>query len=386
MLIQIKKFVRKIPFLSFILKVIYDWRQNKKLMKRVGEFTGSAALPYEKDVPPGFGVGHEPTIRCNLRCKMCYQAQTRSLRQDELSTIDIFKIYEKLQGKVKEIKLVGGEPFARHDILDLIKFWDERKTAVSLQTNLTLVNASMVEKLKEFKNIKAFLTSLDGPKYIHDAVRGVPGAFEKMTSVVFLIKKNLPWAEVSIFSTMLIGDNFNNLSEVVDAARELGIGSVQFLFEQVNTQKDVENSKKIFENKLGWPSDSYRINTQIRDELFGEVNAEKIKKGLGKFRRYGADQGCYVNLIPLNFYKNLEVYLGRKNKRIFCTKLLSPQLRIVQFGDIVWCDIIEKTFGNLLDKSPEEIWLSKEFQDFRKFLKNGCPPICRRCCKAVYVE
>ena len=25
-----------------------------------------------------YSVGYEPTIRCNLKCKMCYQGQTRS--------------------------------------------------------------------------------------------------------------------------------------------------------------------------------------------------------------------------------------------------------------------------------------------------------------------
>lgn len=382
----LRKIIRKTPFLSAPAKLIYDWRQERKLEKKVRKFAQTDRLPFEDEPPSGFGVGHEPTIRCNLRCKMCYQAQTRSLRQDELSTNDIFKIYEKLQGKVKEIKLVGGEPFARHDILDLIKFWDERNTAVSLQTNLTLVNAAMVEKLKEFKNIKAFLTSLDGPKDIHDFVRGVPGAFEKMASAVKAIKQNMPWAEVSIFSTMLFDDNFDSLVSVLDIAKSLGIGSVQFLFEQVNIQKDVEKTKEIFEEKLGWLKDSYRVNTQVRDELFDNADTQKIKKDLANLRRCGAGRSCYANLTPMNFYQNLDVYLGYKDKRIFCNKLLSPQLRIVQTGDVVWCDIIEKSFGNLLDKSPEEIWLSKDFQDFRKFLKTGAPPICRRCCKAVYVK
>ena len=383
---RIKNLIRKIPFLSFILKVVYDWRHGKKLMAKVVRFRRAGALPYANEAPSCWGVGHEPTIRCNLRCKMCYQAQTRNLRQSELSTLDIFKIYEKLRGKVREIKIVGGEPFSRHDILELIKFWDDRETAVSLQTNLTMVNAAMVGELKEFKNIKAVLTSLDGPRDVHDFVRGVPGAFDKMTLAVRLIKQNLPWAEVSIFSTMLLGDNFDNLAQVVDTAKSLGIGSAQFLFEQVNTQKDMQASKEIFEKRLGWQKDSYRINTQVRDEVFGGADIGKIKKQLAELRRYGARSGCYVNLTPLNFYKNLDVYLGLKDKKIFCTKLLSPQLRIVQGGEVVWCDIIEKAFGNLLQKSPEEIWLSEGFQNFRRFLKNGAPPICRRCCKAVYVN
>ena len=79
-------------------------------------------------------------------------------------------------------------------------------------------------------------------------------------------------------------------------------------------------------------------------------------------------KNCFVNFVPFNYYKNLDKYLGVKKTRAFCHKLLVPELRINQTGDVIWCDVIEKSFGNLLEKAPDEIWLSPEYQKFRKHL------------------
>jgi len=417
---SLKHIIKKIPVLNSWAKIRYDESREKKKTRQISKFL-SCDLPYVNKVPASFGVGHEPTIRCNLNCKMCYQAGTRLERREELSTEEVLEIYKKLEGKINEIKIVGGEPFMRADILELVKFWDERQTPVALQTNLTLVTESMIDRLKKFKNIKAFLTSLDGPDKVHNMIRGVPNAFERMIEAVKRIHKEMPWVEVSIFSTMLVQDNLDSLYQVCDIAQGLNIGSVQVLFEQVNTSQDVAEAEELLNKKLGWPKSSYRINTQVRDGLFGRVDPAQLKDRLDKIRTYGMKRKCFINFTPYNFYKNLETYLGLKNKspylfkmpcrptvgtngklnssdgvkysigrcgdkKIFCLKLLAPELRIVQTGDVVWCDIIEKSFGNLVRQPLEEIWLSKEYQAFRKFLKNGALPVCRRCCKAFYID
>lgn len=406
----IKNIIKNTPIINGLAKVFFDERREKKYQNKIRQFL-QAPLPYVRDFPEKISLGHEPTIRCNLRCKMCYQGATRNLRQDELATEEIFDVYKKFNfiqqqngdksavrgftGEinphtspgmgVKEIKLVGGEPFMRSDILELIKFWDERKTPVSIQTNLTLLTESKVRELAKFKNIKAFLTSLDGPPDIHDLIRGVPGAFQKMVQSVKLIHKHMSWAEVSIFSTMLFGENDKYLYRVCEIAKELGIYSVQFLFEQYNSPEDILKTQNILAEVLGWDAAGYRINTQVKKGLLSGTSAPEIEKNLINLQKFGYKIKCFANFTPYNFYKNLEIYFGQRDNRIFCTKLLNPELRIIQTGDVVWCDIIEKSFGNLTKKSPQEIWLSADYQAFRSFLKENSLPICRRCCKAVYI-
>ncbi len=381
----LKKIIKKVPGLRLPAKLIYDDLRERKIQRSAKNFL-EKDLHFSTECPANFEVGHEPTIRCNMECKMCYQRQTRAAREAELGTADVLKIYQNIQDKTNEIKIVGGEPLMRQDIVELVGFWEKKNIPVAIQTNLTLVTPSFVEKLKKFKNIKAFLTSLDGPEEIHNAVRGVPNAFSRLVSAVKILRSQMPDVEVSIFSMILFDNTLSGVYRVCDIAKNLGIGSVQFLFEQVNARASVEDSQKMLNEHLGWSPDSYRINTQIRENVFESVDPEKIKNELKKLRSYGAKIGCFANFVPYNFYKNLDVYLGLNEKRIFCTKLLNPQIRIVQTGDVVWCDILERSFGNLTKAKLQDIWLARDYQAFRNFLKNNSLPICRRCCKAVYID
>lgn len=409
-----KNIVKNIPFAGKILKNFYDKQREKKLILRIKKFLKNE-LSYVKNAPKSYFLGHEPTIRCNLKCEMCYQGQTRSLRLGELDTKDALKIYENFLPKinpvrnsglkpfqaktkskeeqinisngVKEIKLVGGEPFMRSDILELISFWDKAGKKIALQTNCTLLTERIVNELKKYKNIVAFLISLDGPEKIHDRVRGVPGAYKKMMNVVRLIRENIPQAKISIFGMILQG-SLKDIYDLVDVCQKEKFGSLNLIFEQVYDLGDIEKTKKIFESVFNWKSEDFRLNTQIRNPIFENgFNSEFLKKELTKLRNYGFKKKVFINFVPFNFYYNLQEYFNEKEpKKIFCMKLLNPEFRVNQKGDAVWCDVIEKSFGNLTEKMPDEIWLSEEFQKFRKFLFENSLPICRRCCKAVYVK
>lgn len=383
---KVRKIIRKIPGLAGIAKVFYDARQERNLMSRVRKLLAKGWLPYTKKAPAKYSVGYEPTIRCNLRCKMCYQAQTRALRQDELTPEQAQAMFEKLKGKTKEIKLVGGEPFVRTDIFDLITFWDQQNIRVILQTNCTLINERNIDILKKFKSVSDILTSLDGPPALHDTVRGVPGSFERFKKAIELLKGQMPQAGITVFATLLVWDNLDKFFELLDVCKSLGLATLNIIFEQVYTDEEVESTQNIFQEVFGWPADDYRLNTQTREKLWPKgLTAKELKQKLAKIRRYGLKKGCFVNFVPFNYYYDPAKYLGEKPGQPFCLKLLSSGLRINQKGEVIWCDVIEKSFGNLLEKSPDEIWLSDEYQKFREYLFKHSLPICGRCCKAVYL-
>ena len=375
------------PILSGFVKKHYDDKQAKRFQERIRDFLNKDELPYVKEAPLQYSVGHEPTIRCNLRCKMCYQADTRALRRSELDTEQIFKIYAKLKDKIKSIKLVGGEPMVRSDIFALIDYLDKQDIKVTLQSNCTLINKNNIEKFKKYQNITDVVASLDGSQETHDEIRGVPGTFDRLKNALGLLQKNRTDIPITIFGMLLINDNIDKMFELVDTCKSFGINSINILFEQVYSQGSVENTKKIFKQEFGWEPDSYQINTQIREPDFpSDLNSNELRKKLDKVRDYGIKKKCYVNFTPFNYYNNLDGYLKKKPIKVFCTKLLSPQLRINQKGNVIWCDTIEKSFGSLLEKTPDEIWLSEDYQKFRKFLFKHSLPVCTRCCKGVYIE
>jgi len=386
-MIIIKKIIKKILIVAGVFKLIYDWKNEKKLQKRIKEFLKNGELPYVNEAPDKYAVGYEPTIRCNLKCKMCYQGQTRALRRSELDKEQVLSVFEKLKAKTKEIKIVGGEPLIRDDIFDLVRFWDKEGRRIILQTNLTLLDEKKSSNLKELKKISDILTSLDGPKEMHDMVRGVPGTFNRLKKSIEIIKKERPDIPITVFATLLIDDNLDSFFRLIDTCKELGIGTINILFEQVYAKEEISAARNIFKEFFGWKEDEYRLNTQERNPVFkNRISPEELKNKLRKIRFYGLKKNCFVNFVPFNYYNNLDKYLGIKKTRAFCHKLLAPELRINQTGDVIWCDVIEKSFGNLLDKKPDEIWLSPEYQKFRQYLFEKGLPICYRCCKAHYVK
>lgn len=384
---KIKKIVKKVPFIAGTSKLVYDWKNEKRLQKRIKNFLKNKNLPFTDKAPESYELGYEPTIRCNLKCKMCYQGQTRALRREELNTAETLNIFDKLKDKVKSLKLIGGEPLVRDDIFELISYWDKAGKKIILHSNLTLLDEKNADKLKQFKNVTDVLTSLDGQQRVHDAIRGVPGAFERMKRAVELVKEKMPRVPITVFATLLITENLNKLTDLIDTAKSMGIETVNILFEQVYSPEDINKTKEIFKKVFGWNEGGYRLNTQVRDFAFPDgLDPAKLKRQLFKIRMYGIKKGCFINFVPFNYYHKLDKYLGLKKTKTFCLKLLSPELRINQTGDVVWCDVIEKSFGNLLEKAPDEIWLSEDYQKFRKHLFEKGLPICYRCCKASYVK
>ena len=384
---KITEIIKKIPLFGAATKIFYDYQREKHLMSKIDNFLKHDRLPFDTIAPPNYSIGHEPTIRCNLRCKMCYQGQSRALRKSELNTNEMSKINECLKNKITSIKLVGGEPFVRSDILDIISFWDHNNKKIFLQTNCTLLNEENIQTLKRFRNIAGILTSLDGTPTLHDQIRGVSGTFAKLQKAISLLQKYMPATPISIFAVLLLSDNLDTFPALIDTCKMLGISSLNVLFEQVYSSEEVADAHTIFQKKLGWQSASYRVNTQLRNPVFSHaISTKELKSCLSRIRRYGMKKGCFINFTPFNFYSNLDKYFGTTPGRTFCLKLLEPELRINQNGDVLWCDVIEKPFGSLLEKTPDEIWLSEELQAFRRYLLRFSLPICHRCCKSVFVS
>jgi len=111
------------------------------------------------------------TDRCNLRCIYCMPSNGIKLyrRSDVLSYEEILKAVEMLtELGVKKIRITGGEPLLRENILELIEFLGKIKGIdnISLTTNGILLS-KYVKKLKNLgiERINISLDTLDAHKY-----------------------------------------------------------------------------------------------------------------------------------------------------------------------------------------------------------------------------
>ncbi len=141
----------------------------------------SHLLQFSKDKKPI--VVWNITQRCNLKCVHCYAAGTPDLRS-ECTTEEAKGIIRDLAAFGCPVLLFsGGEPFVRPDILELAAYAKERGLRVVFSTNGTLVTPEIAAKIAEI-GVSYVGISLDGMREVHDAFRGVPGAFDASLSAI----------------------------------------------------------------------------------------------------------------------------------------------------------------------------------------------------------
>ena len=125
-------------------------------------------------------VAWESTVACNLACVHCRaSAQTRP-EPDELTTQEVFDLIDQLAEYSQPIFVIsGGEPLMRPDIYDIAAYGTRRGLRVAVSPNGTLLTSEAVDRLTT-AGVKRISVSIDGSTAErHDAVRGVPGAFDE---------------------------------------------------------------------------------------------------------------------------------------------------------------------------------------------------------------
>ena len=127
------------------------------------------------------------TRRCNAKCPFCFYTSTQNealSSSPELSIDEIERIAPQL-GKLLWLAFSGGEIFLRSDLIEITKlFYKENKPAIILLPTNGLLQDAIYHNVETIlrscpESSIVVKLSLDGPQAIHDALRGVPGSFEK---------------------------------------------------------------------------------------------------------------------------------------------------------------------------------------------------------------
>jgi sulfatase maturation enzyme AslB (radical SAM superfamily) len=132
-----------------------------------------------------------------------------------------------------QLRLNGGEIFMRKDIMSVLELFREKGYACGyLTTNGTIITEERAEALADLA-AKGFLkhisVSVDGPKDLHDAARGLKGTFERTTAGLQRLqaaarRKSAP-LRVSI-NTTVAHESLEALHQIVDVADELGVDAI----------------------------------------------------------------------------------------------------------------------------------------------------------------
>jgi MoaA/NifB/PqqE/SkfB family radical SAM enzyme len=181
-----------------------------------------------------------PHSRCNCRCQMCEIWKTTDAR--EIGADDLEKELPSIRRlQVRWVVLSGGEPLMHSDLWRLTAMLRELDVRITLLSSGLLLGR-YAEAL--VKSVDEIIVSLDGPPDVHDAIRGVLGAFEMLASGVEGIRGLDSQFEISARCTVQRA-NFAHLTDTVETARSLHLNSISLL------AADVDSSA--FNRPRGWP-------------------------------------------------------------------------------------------------------------------------------------
>lgn len=124
----------------------------------------------------------EITRACDLACLHCRAEAAPSADPRELGTRAGRKLLAQLAAADPKphVILTGGDPLKREDLFDLIAEARALGLGVAVSPSGTpLLTRESIDRLKE-AGVEAISLSLDGSTAVrHDAIRGVPGCFER---------------------------------------------------------------------------------------------------------------------------------------------------------------------------------------------------------------
>ncbi len=295
----------------------------------------------------------ESSSNCNLRCKMCIRPKI-GLPIGNLSFENFKKILDKLDSLFK-IHLQGqGEPFMNPELFEMIEYANKKGIVVMLNTNATLLTKENIEKIckTEIGGISISIDSVKKEKY-ENIRRGAK--FERVLENVKLLTSELKKKKkttIVSFAVVILKDNFEELEEFVDLAERLGVQRI--LFQTIQTKEDYI---KKYDNET-----KKQIN----------IEKEKIKNKIEKIKKLGKNKKITV---VFDQPKSNGCIWPWRSIYITWNGYVTPCCKILDYR--------KPYFGNILKQDFWEIWNGKEYQMFRKLLKQRKAPLACKGCNMV---
>jgi MoaA/NifB/PqqE/SkfB family radical SAM enzyme len=244
-----------------------------------------------------------PHSACNCRCVMCdIWKDNKNLKQlTENDIKDLLHSLKKLG--TQQVVMSGGEALLNPHFFTFCKLLNGQNIKVTLlSTGLTLEKHT--EPILQYVN--DVIVSLDGNEEVHNFIRNIPDAFQKLRQGVKSLKESNPAYKVTA-RTVIHRLNFRHWSDIIGAAKEMGIDQVSFLPADVSSHafnREVLWSEKRQHEILPDENEIEELNiilekmfaTHKRDFDTGFI-AESPDKLRRIYRYYAAFYGQYPFLI-----------------------------------------------------------------------------------------
>jgi Fe-coproporphyrin III synthase len=293
----------------------------------------------------------------------------RSRARDELTADAIARWLGEWRALgVQRVVLSGGEALMHSRLWDLCDLFRQAGIAITLlSTGLLLEHHA--QQVVEFCD--DVVVSLDGPAPVHDLIRNVPRAFERLARGVAAVQAAGRGAVVLSARCTVQKQNFQQLRGVVRAARQIGLSRISFLAADVSTDA--------FNRPAGWE------DAQVARVALGADDLPLLQAELTALERdHAADFATgFIAESPLKLRRRLHQYfaalLGQGDFHPNTCNAPWVSTVIEADGTVRPC-FFQPPLGNL-HQAPDllSILNSQEARAWRQGLDPQRDAICRKC-------
>ena len=294
------------------------------------------------------------TYRCNLQCTGCGSWKVRE--HDDLTAAEWKRVFLQLTS-LDIVKVLGGEPFVRKDMVHILS--DIREVIDPLMLQMTS-NGMVPKKLIEAIHAMAWpglqlRISVDGTEKTHDRMRGVEGSWKivnRTVQQVAALKDQYGFRFGINFA--LTDDSLDDLEPMIAYANALGADLIPgvnvdpFL---VGTEPPEKRTPKVI-----MLSDKEKALRALQDQ---RVGTRKQLLGIERF------------LSRWYTRKTFSHQLLQESQQFHCREL-RDLIYILPNGDLVRCGLDHRPVGNVREQTFQDIWTGTDIALFRQRVKD-CP-------------
>ena len=306
-----------------------------------------------------------PHSRCNCRCVMCdiwrANANGRELSEADLAPhlADLRKL------RVGWIVLSGGEALMHASLFALCRQLRSPGARISLLSTGLLLRKHAQAVVAHLDDV---IVSLDGSPAVHDAIRNVPRAFERLADGVAALREARAGYRVTARCVLQRG-NYRDLDGIIATAKELKLDQLSFL--------PADTHSEAFNRPGGWSADRSESVALALDEA--RELAGLIDRSLA---RNAADYASgFIAESPARMTAIAQYYLAANGcgefPRISCN---APWVSaVIEADGAVRPCFFHPAYGSLADGGFREIVNSPAALAFRRGLDTVTNPVCSRC-------
>lgn len=269
------------------------------------------------------------TYRCNSRCSMCYTWKHPSKKEDEIRPEDLLAL-----PSVVRLNITGGEPFLKDDLSEILDVVKKKAKRVVISSNGFLTKRTL-DVMSKHRDV-GIRISVDGIGETHDNIRGVNGAHRKTLETLQGLKA-LGIKDLGIAVTVS-DQNATDLVALYKLAKE----------NCVELATAILHNAYYFHKEDNVILDKYQVELELK-RLIGEFLKSRHPKDW--FRAY--------------FTHGIIDHMNGKQRAMKCT-MATDSFYVDPYGNVRPCNVMDFPFGNIKDKTFQEIWTSPEAEEARK--------------------